>query len=623
MAGAVLGGAVVAVALVVRASVDRSPLRYASYVTVSIAAALALVIVVNLIAQDSALYWHRDMQQLGRYGLSGRTRRILATVQSPVRLTCVYTSTDEQTRGADFRPAVLELLDDMRERNLHIEVANAASESAKARIIARLRGQLGGKAEKHIQFLTDFTQRSQEMAKSLAEEQVRWGQLGDEAYLSMWAMTAQAPQVLAKGAQEVDRLRAKVSGELSGTGLPDYAGLVGEVTKTLSEFQQELQAEAGVLAGIAKIPQAASAHRQDAIGKLDALQKTVAELSKVLAAGKAEEASQALLDRSAALARDAAAKALEAAKALQNVGGADNARLVSASRYYQLAIPSGIFEVRSDLGRFLEQYVAGSLQTMAETVEAVRKVAKPEYYGQSIGRLQTEAAELSQVVEQVTKAGRTALDKLTEVDGPSRQVLKVAQAGETFKDLLEVMASLLEQGRKLSELPSDTLATDIVGDNIVIIEAGGKTAVVPFDEVWPMKGRRSSGEEPATQGEQRIFNGDSAVTSRILAMTSEPFATVVLTYFGGPPELMRMMPSEIAPADLSVLRKRWRRPILRSRSGTCHKFVPTRLPAGRRCCWSCRPHRPCRERWARRGVLVPSTSPRSPPLSTPAHRPSS
>ena len=90
---AVLAAAVVCAALLVAASVDRSPLRYASYVTVSVAVAVALAIVVNVIAQD--VYWHRDIQQLGRYGLSERTRKILANLQVPVRLTCVYTATDE------------------------------------------------------------------------------------------------------------------------------------------------------------------------------------------------------------------------------------------------------------------------------------------------------------------------------------------------------------------------------------------------------------------------------------------------------------------------------------------------------------------------------------------------
>ena len=268
---ALLVAAVVCAALLVAASLDRSPLRYASYVTVSIAVAVALGITVNLIAQD--LYLHRDLQQLGRYGLSERTRKIVATLQTPVLLTCVYTSADEATRGTDFRPAVLELLNDMQELNDHIQVTNAATESAKAAIVARLRRQLGGQADKHVQFLTDFTQRGKELAGSLTAEQARWSGLGEESYLAMWALTAQVPSGLAQGAEQAESLRAQVAAELSGAGLPDYAALTEEVTKTLGDLKRDLTDEAKLLSSIAKIPPAVAANRKDAVAKLDALRR--------------------------------------------------------------------------------------------------------------------------------------------------------------------------------------------------------------------------------------------------------------------------------------------------------------------------------------------------------------
>ena len=217
------------------------------------------------------------------------------------------------------------------------------------------------------------------------------------------------------------------------------------------------------------------------------------ELNQSLAGDRAAKASAAMLDEVAASARDAAAKAQAAAKALTNAGGADNARYVAASRYYQLSIPSGVFEVRADLGRFLEQYVAASLQGMAETIEAVRQVAKPEYYGPSAAKLQVQAAELDKLVEQVTTAGKKALAKLAQVDEPTRAVLQLAQAGQLFQGPLEIAGTLLKEAEVLPKLTSNTLASDLVGDNIVILEAAGKTAVVPFDEVWPL--RRSAGPE--------------------------------------------------------------------------------------------------------------------------------
>ena len=410
-----------------------------------------------------------------------------------------------------------------------------------------------------MQFLTEFAQRGKELAEALAAEQARWSGLGEGSYLSLWALTADVPAGLAQGAQQVSTLRAKVAGELAGTGLPDYAGLVEQATSTLSALQRDLSDEAKVLTSIAKIPGAAAANRKDAIAKLDALQQAVVELNAQLAGTKAENASAALLDEVAAKARDAATKAAAAAKALKNVGGPENARYVAASRYYQISIPSGPFEVRADLGRFVEQYVVGTLQGMAENVETVRQVAKPEYYGPGATKLRAEAAELNDLVKEVTTTGKRALDKLVEVDPATKAVLALAQAGQMFQGPLATTAALLKEAGALPKLTGSSLAVDIGGDNIVILEAAGKTAVVPFDEVWPLHPQRWAGPEAEQAGgeQPRTFQGDSAIGSRILAMTSEPFATVVLTYFGGSGQAGRMLPrADITPEELTSLRKR-------------------------------------------------------------------
>lgn len=558
-ASVTLVGAVVCVALLMAASAERSPQRCASTVTVSVAVALALAIVVNLIGQDPEFRVRRDVQQLGQYGLSGRTRTVLARVQSPVRLTCVYTSTDERARGEDYRPAVLELLEDMHEVNGHIEVGNAATESAKAAVVARLRDRVGGRADKHVQFLAGFAQSGKNLTAALSDEQARWSAMGEDSYLSMWALTAQVPTGLGKVAGDVEAVRAKVERELAGSGLPDYAGLADEVKGVLESLKHDLESESKLLTAIGTIPPAAAANRKKATERLEAMRKAVMDLKGALADERISQASPAVLDNVAALARDATDKAIAAAKALQQIGGEKNARIVAASRYYQLSIPSGVLEVRADLGRLIEQYVAGQLRSMAETVEAIRKVAKVEYYGSSVAKLQGEAGELAGFVQQITTASLKALDRLAEVDEPSGALLALAQAGQAFQGPLAVLSPLLEEAGLLPELTGDSVAADIVGDNIVIIEAEatGKTAVVPFDEVWPLR-QQAGGEVEAEGGPRpRTFQGDSAIAARIVAMTEEPEATVLITYYGGGGPEARMAPRpDIPPTALAALRKR-------------------------------------------------------------------
>ena len=552
---AMLAG-LVAATMLVAASAERSPLRYSSYATVSLVAAAALAVAVNLIAQD--LYVHRDVQQLGRYGLSDRTRKILATVKSPVRLTCVYTSTEENANASDYRPAVLELLSDMHERNANIEVADAASDSAKAKVVARLRQQLTSKAGAHQQFLEDFRRRGEDLSTALTEQQTAWAQLGDQSYLAMWAMTADVWQALQQASQSLDQGRNKVAMELTGAGLPDYAGLADQAAKTLTTIRGNLQAASKLLADIAKIPEAASANSQQAVEKLVALRKSVARLQQVMAGAEgAAEPSSKLLQEAAAAARDAADAALAAAKAVENVAGPDRARLVSAASPLQLAIPSGMFEVRSNVPQFLQKYVAAGLRDTADAIDAVAKVAKPEYYAQSIKKMRAETGQLSATVDQVVPVAEEALARLAKVDEPSRQVLQLAEEGRLFQPVTDILTPLVEQAEKLPALKSDELATDIVGDNIVIVEAGGKASAVPFDEVWPLKVTRWSDAQGEVQSGQRVFNGDSALASRILSITSQPFAAVLLTYYSPPGEEARMMPrADITPADLTTLRRR-------------------------------------------------------------------
>ena len=80
--------------------------------------------------------------------------------------------------------------------------------------------------------------------------------------------------------------------------------------------------------------------------------------------------------------------------------------------------------------------------------------------------------------------------------------------------------------------------------------------MVPFRSVWPPKGTALGPGDNET-APKRVFNGDSAIASKILSMTHEPFATVLLTHYDPPPEMARTSPSGDIPATaLGKLRNR-------------------------------------------------------------------
>jgi len=121
----------IVVVLLTAVSEPHSRQRYASMVIVSISLAIAAVLAVNMLAEKKPV--HKSWESLGRYGMSERTRRILKDVKAPLRLTCVYTSTDDAMQTAEKRPRVLELLDDMKLYSDKITVANVTNDGQKAK----------------------------------------------------------------------------------------------------------------------------------------------------------------------------------------------------------------------------------------------------------------------------------------------------------------------------------------------------------------------------------------------------------------------------------------------------------------------------------------------------------
>ena len=147
-------GAIVVV-LLTGASEQHSRQRYASMVIVSISFAVAAVLAINMLAEKKPL--HMSLESMGRYGMSERTKLILKDVKVPLRLTCVYTSTDEAMQTAEKRSRVLELLGDMKLYCDKVTVDNVTSDGEKAKLLAELRNQLGDQADKRsLVLLSDF-----------------------------------------------------------------------------------------------------------------------------------------------------------------------------------------------------------------------------------------------------------------------------------------------------------------------------------------------------------------------------------------------------------------------------------------------------------------------------------
>ena len=178
----------------------------------------------------------------------------------------------------------------------------------------------------------------------------------------------------------------------------------------------------------------------------------------------------------------------------------------------------------------------------------------------------TDARRNCAVIEQNADACQKLLtdlaDGLARMDAGSKAMLDASRGGKLFADKVTAISNLEKEIGALPELKLGGVADQLKQENTVVVEANKKIRVVGFSEIWPPR-ESMAGQSAKSEDLVRTFNGDSAISSAILALTREkPFATVVMTSFEppAPPQRNQFMPppqqSWIPSAHLTQLRKR-------------------------------------------------------------------
>ena len=525
--------------LVMAASAEATRLRYASMATVAIGAAAAVVLVVNMIAQKD--YVRRTVETLGRYSLSDRSRQVLKKAKAPIRATCVYASSDKKDRSAELRPRVWELLGEMAEAGADVEIVNVTNDRDKQRLFERFRAQAAERAKGHGALLKRFLKESPGIVEQAGAQEKQWDRLAGRSYLDQWGIPTQVAEVLKALGRDWKKATKDVKAE--SAGMPDYPKLVGRIKELLEGSRNHLGGIAGFLADIGGLPEAVRAGRKAAMERLEAARKAVGAIQKI--AGASDDATPPK-DPAGVLKKllpviDAGMEACDAAAAaLEFVAGKDLAKYVVQSRAWSVQLsrsqvievagmqmygrstPSGVFQ---SVGRMI-------LPRLKDSIEGNLRVAKTDFQAKTVLGLRRGLAEVATLLDAGKAGAAAALDKLAEIDKPTAAVMKSKALDEGVG---KAAKELLDAARELPELKTGAFADEISRPNIVIVEVGAQAPqVVTFDEVWPLKVRRFMGprdDEP----EPRTFNGDSAIGSKILSMTQEPFATVILTYLDTTP----------------------------------------------------------------------------------------
>ena len=526
-------------------------------VMISIAAAAALLVAVNvagsIVSRKKKLRW--SAEALGRYSLSKTAQAILDHVDQKVRITSIYRATSQDMKPEKYLPAVRDLLDEMQQRKGNIVVENVDSDRQQEEVFARLRDRLYKAAPQHRQVVLDFQKlinKQTSQYEQLAEEWRRYPRTG-------WLMQFGVPKSMETAwstlKTHLQGVSAKYREQLEGASLPDHPAMVRELRDTLERLEKDLEGMGSLLVRLAELPENAGKAKPElakaAKDYLDQIKGAVGVLGKV--GSPAPDKPRPVLEQFTASSA-AAAKAAESIRhRLNALGGKGVAQFARSWRTQGGSIP----EVYADL-ELIAQQLAQQAQQFRDTmtVEAQKKVITALRKG-------LERYKLQQRAQDAQKALNRLLEDLTKLDEATKKVFDRAGKEDYLADLTKDISALLERARALPELSGqEELITKSKRDNIVIVEVGDNTAVVTFQDVWPLTPRLQIGGPGMEDEEQRkVFNGDMAISSKILSLASKPFAEVLLVMFEDlpPPQMRRFQPGLMGPIpseQLHMLRER-------------------------------------------------------------------
>lgn len=562
--------------------------RYAAVVGVSVAATLAVVVVANLIALWAPV--EKDVETFGRFGLSERTRRILADVQTPVTLSAVYPGAtgeaadpDAQARTRKQLDRVMEFLDEVHRANPTVEVVNASSDAARSRLITSLRQRQQAATAEQEQLLNEVLQVCPQILDALQASRQRWAEAPREGFLAQWQLQAGLEERLRSWADELRNRRDEVLQEQQTNPLPDYVKLLKQMTATLTELRDSAKTLREQLRKLGAMPQTVA---ENAPGFRDALAQAVSASQAALQKLQSPAPDTTVAQQLEAFAESAgqASKALrEALRVFETLAGSDEqtVRLLMLARAWLVPrqTPQGTVSV----------HVPSQLVSLAREMETLRAEtatmvndANAEAQQRYLGQLAKPVGQIVQDVQTVAETLRKGLASLQDVDDFSQQLFEQAKNDELFAPILKDLQPLLDQAGKLQAPDEQPLPEGLNEDNILVLQTPDRVEVVGYDEVWPLK--MDTGSPFVTGGDQpRYFNADAALGSRLLKLTQPgPFARVLLTYYRPPANNPRMRPVEgdIPVSQLQTIRQQLEEANFRVRNWNLAEPMPEPLPAG-------------------------------------------
>lgn len=546
-------------------------------VTISIVAAVALVAALNWIA--SLKFVREDIATMGNVGVSDRTKNIIreAVASKPttqpaavdpgaIQISIVYAPNPKDLKQQKYIDQLMDYCDELRAISNKVSVKHVATAREREELAARINKTFGGEASPHRAALQSFENMRSQLQADLQ------------------TIVAQTEQLLSQESWVID--------------FPLFA----QIDKKLREIQADLTTAADEIrtftpeGGIPKFAEATTSAKTatDKLGKtFEAIGKLSSELTRLADDVTAPDSANIKLLRDAAATTKAQIASLR-----QTVGNegdpvpADVAATLKAYADTGVQVGAALDDVVRKIDNFAKQFPIvrehaswsarvqnGPLVMQLEVADVLSEVGSGlrkmrlqllgiidgKDPGQLEAALKATRSDTSRLEKnaQVCEQLLTELaDRLSNLDEPSKAFLASARDNSLFKTQSDVVKKVETELKDLPELKLGSVADQLSEDNSVVIEVNDRIRVVDFASVWPAR-ERISGADEEEREEQRTFNGDSAISSAILALAADkPFAAVTFVSFEPPAPQQRnpFMPpppqSTIPVAQLSELRGR-------------------------------------------------------------------
>ncbi len=521
-------------------------LFFGTNVLVVVVLLVAVVIMVNfamIASKKIALNKRWDLSAgASSYRLSQRTRIILnQTKGDKIAITTVYTSDEPDLARKTYFPRVEDLCDEIAQVDKRVKVEHLYSGADRVALRNRVQGKFSGAAEKHNEVLTTAKSLWESLPTTLGpiQAEIEGLQRSEDSWLGGFSSLARIGlkiKTALDGAKEAQR---NVDDLTSGQdAIPRYQEATDKIKQSNDQLKQALEEAQKWCKDTNSLATVLSDKDSDFAAKT---RKQLEEGDKLLAnltssVGPATDPS---------VPDDPKPMIQEFAKASNKLGSwlvEEVARVnafvkanpaIEQHPRWMIDVPLGPLVAKMPLSANLGE----TARSVSDNVQAVRQIlAAPDVQKDQLQgllrKLREIAGNLKQKIDAEWKANILAiLDDGARIDPKSKEFLSKGSQGTAFKPILDKVADIGKKIEALPKLELDEIAKSLQEDNLVVVEVGDQVRVVKFDEVWPQAdpSARMSMDEKKTA---RVFDGDSAIASALLAMSSQKkYATVIFVAY--------------------------------------------------------------------------------------------